>query len=249
MRSFIRTSLAILLLFAVAGCSKNQTDAPAAKSQEPARAGQLTSETEKLSYAFGMDIGQSIGDVPTEINKDLFIQGIKDTFDSNETLLSVQEAAETRQAFMARLQEGKAQEFAAMAADNLRKGEQFLAENKTKEGVITTASGLQYKVLTEGDGPVPAASDQVTVHYQGTLIDGTEFDSSYQRGEPITMSINGFIAGWIEALQLMKQGSKYRLFIPPELAYGEGGAGPLIQPNSTLIFDVELLNVIKAAAQ
>jgi FKBP-type peptidyl-prolyl cis-trans isomerase len=249
MRSFIHTSLAILLIFAVAGCSKNQADAPAAKSQETARAEQLTSETEKLSYAFGMDIGKSIEEVPTEINRDLFIQGIKDTFDSKETLLSVQEAAEVRQAFMTRLKEEKAQEFAAMAAENLRKGEQFLAENKTKEGVITTESGLQYQVLTEGDGPVPGESDQVTVHYQGTLIDGTEFDSSYQRGEPITMQINGFIAGWIEALQMMKKGSKYRLFIPSELAYGERGAGPLIQPNSTLIFEVELLDVIKSEEQ
>jgi FKBP-type peptidyl-prolyl cis-trans isomerase len=128
------------------------------------------------------------------------------------------------------------------AQKNLADGEKFLTENKTKEGVKTTESGLQYKVLEAGEGPSPKAGDTVTVHYRGTFVDGTEFDSSYQRGEPATFPLTGVIPGWTEALQLMKKGSKWMLFIPSELAYGERGAGNRIPPNSTLIFEVELLS-------
>lgn len=248
MRCFIHALLAILLTFTITACSQNKTETQAVQSKETA-ATQLNSDDEKLSYAFGMDIGKSLSDVPAEINNDLFLQGVKDVFDDRQTLLTDQEAVEVRQAFITKIQEEKAQEVLTMAAANLESGQKFLEENKKNEGVVTTDSGLQYKVLIQGDGPIPTESAQVTVHYKGTLLDGTEFDSSYQRGEPITMPINGFIAGWIEALQLMKQGSKYRLFIPPALAYGDRGAGPLIQPNSTLIFDVELLEVIKSAEQ
>ena len=128
-----------------------------------------------------------------------------------------------------------------VAEANKKEGEEFLASNKTKEGVVTTASGLQYKVITAGTGPSPKASDKVSVHYRGTLIDGTEFDSSYRRGEPVSFPVKGVIAGWTEALQLMKEGAKWELYIPSELAYGPGGTGGPIGPNATLIFEVELL--------
>jgi FKBP-type peptidyl-prolyl cis-trans isomerase FklB len=138
-------------------------------------------------------------------------------------------------------------EMEAMQAKNQAAGAAFLAENAKKEGVIVTASGLQYKVLEPGDGPSPGVEDVATVHYRGTLIDGTQFDSSYDRGQPATFPVGGVIAGWTEALQLMKPGAKWQLFIPAELAYGERGAGQDIGPNSTLLFDVELISVEKVA--
>ena len=142
-----------------------------------------------------------------------------------------------------RLQAAREKEMKEMAAKNLDEGKKFLVENQKKGGIKTLPSGLQYKVLTEGSGKMPKAEDTVTVNYKGTLIDGTEFDSSYKRGQPATFQVKGVIKGWTEALQLMKQGAKWQLFIPPELAYGERGAGRDIGPNATLIFEVELISV------
>ncbi|MBW2412326.1 MAG: FKBP-type peptidyl-prolyl cis-trans isomerase, partial [Deltaproteobacteria bacterium] len=148
-----------------------------------------------------------------------------------------------KQEFSRQVQESRQTQMAALSEKNRADGEAFLAANKNKEGVVTTASGLQYKVLKKGDGPKPQNNDRVSVHYRGTLLDGTEFDSSYKRGKPATFQVNGVIRGWTEALQLMNVGSKYQLFIPSDLAYGTRGAGRKIGPNSTLIFDVELLGI------
>jgi len=153
------------------------------------------------------------------------------------------------QAFQKEMQAKMVAEMQALAAKNKAAGEAFLAENAKKEGVVVTDSGLQYKIIEEGEGPSPGPSDMATVNYRGTLIDGTQFDSSYDRGQPATFPVGGVIAGWTEALQLMKPGAKWQLFIPADLAYGERGAGKDIGPNSTLVFDVELLSVEKGEKQ
>ncbi len=197
---------------------------------------ELTTASEKAGYAVGLDIGASLKRFESGIELKALFRGIEDSLKGNKPLLTQEEAATVRSDLFKRIQE-------ELAEKNLKEGEAFLAENKNKEGVVTTASGLQYIVLKEGDGATPEATEQVTVHYRGTLLDGTEFDSSYSRGQPATFPVRGVIAGWTEALQLMKVGSKYRLFIPSKLAYGERGAGQRIGPNATLIFEVELLDI------
>lgn len=198
---------------------------------------------EKFSYMLGMDIGMNLKNVPQDVDFEIFLRGIKDSFEGKETLITEEEAIKIKQEFIQNMQMERIKEMTETAQKNKEEGEAFLEENKEKEGVITTESGLQYMVLEKGDGPIPEEDDEVTVHYKGTLIDGTEFDSSYQRGEPVTFSLGGVIPGWTEGLQLMNVGSKYRFFIPSELAYGQRGAGAQIGPNSVLIFDVELLGI------
>jgi FKBP-type peptidyl-prolyl cis-trans isomerase len=182
----------------------------------------------------------------TDLDAEVLGAAIQDALSGKESRLSDEEM----RAAVASLQERTVTAMQASRKEqvqkNLAEGEKFLAENKTKEGVKTTASGLQYRVIDEGEGPSPKAGDSVTVHYRGTLVDGTEFDSSYQRGKPATFPLTGVIPGWTEALQLMKKGSKWVLFIPSDLAYGERGAGNRIPPNSTLIFEVELLSMNEA---
>jgi FKBP-type peptidyl-prolyl cis-trans isomerase FklB len=205
---------------------------------------QLKDQKDKASYSIGLNVGFTLKRQNLDLNNDAFMAGFKDAVGGKKPLLTEQEVKDTMMAFekdMQQKQEAAGQKSAA-------EGEKFLAENKTKEGVKTTASGLQYKVIKEGTGAQPKASDTVSVNYRGTLIDGTEFDSSYKRGQPATFPVGGVIKGWTEALQLMKAGSKYQLFIPANLAYGERGAGRDISPNSTLIFEVELLDVKPAAA-
>jgi len=199
---------------------------------------ELKTPSEKASYALGLDIGASLKRFRSGIEFNALFRGIEDSLKGNKPLLTPQEAAAIKREFFKKIQE-------ELAEKNLKEGEAFLAENKKKKGVITTASGLQYMVLREGNGPKPKATDRVRVHYRGTLLDGTEFDSSYQGGEPATFQVQGVIAGWTEALQIMKVGSKYRLFIPSNLAYRERGAGQKIGPNATLIFEVELLAIDK----
>lgn len=205
----------------------------------------LNTEAEKLSYVIGMDIGNSIKQLgpDTDVNLDIITRAMKDVMEGKETLLTPQEANEVKQAYSQKMQEQLAAQRQVQAEKNLTEGKAFLEENKAREGVKTTESGLQYEVLEEGEGPKPKETDTVTVNYRGTLIDDTEFDSSYKRGQPATFPVNGVIPGWTEALQLMPVGSKYRLFIPADLAYGERGAGQAIGPNATLIFDVELLSI------
>jgi FKBP-type peptidyl-prolyl cis-trans isomerase FklB len=178
-----------------------------------------------------------------DIDPDILAQGIKDVFAGGKLLLTEEEFRNTMENFRKDMMAKQKMQMQEISDKNKKEGEEFLAENKNKEGVITLPSGLQYKVIKEGDGNLPKATDTVTVHYRGTLIDGTEFDSSYGRGEPATFPVNGVIPGWTEALQLMKAGSKWQLFIPSNLAYGERGAGGRIGPNSTLVFDVELLSI------
>jgi len=203
----------------------------------------FANDDEKRSYALGMDIGNSLQELPVELNVDMLSQGVRDTIEGNDTRLSQEELDSVMQGFVKDMEAAQQDQAQEQARSNQDKGEQFLAENKDKEGVETTDSGLQYKVLEEGDGPTPSKSDSVTVHYTGELIDGTVFDSSRERGEPVTFPVDAVIPGWTEALQLMKEGAKYELYIPADLAYGERGAGAQIGPNETLIFDVELIEV------
>lgn len=193
---------------------------------------------EDFSYALGLSIASNLiqSGVKT-VDPVNFMNAIEDAFTGKQPKLSVQQANQILQDFMAEQQSGD-------AGKNLEEGLKFLAENQKDPKVTETASGLQYKVLVEGDGEKPSATDEVRCHYHGTLIDGTVFDSSVQRGEPATFPVNGVIQGWVEALQMMSVGSKWRLFIPSDLAYGERGAGGSIGPNSTLIFDVELLEIV-----
>ncbi len=203
----------------------------------------LKSQKDKVSYAIGLDIGRNLKRQLIDVDLNLLMQGLKDGMRDAKTLLSDKEAQEVMMTFqkeqMAKLNENARK----LGEKNKKEGETFLAENKKKPGVVTLPSGLQYKILKEGTGRNPKATDTVVTHYRGTLLDGKEFDSSYKRGEPATFPLNGVIRGWTEALQLMKPGAKWQLFIPPQLAYGERGAGQDIGPNATLIFEVELIAI------
>ena len=199
---------------------------------------------DKLSYALGIGIGSQLAGMGAkELNIDDFAQAIKDVISSSELKVDNAEAQTLVQNFFQE-QEAKQQAAAAEAGKVAKAaGEAFLAENGKKDGVVTLPSGLQYQVLKEGDGKKPSATDQVVCHYEGTLIDGTVFDSSYQRNQPATFGLNQVIAGWTEGVQLMQEGAKYRFFIPYNLAYGERGAGAQIPPFAALVFDVELIEV------
>ncbi len=203
---------------------------------------ELNTEKQKLGYIIGMDIGKSLRAQGTDVDLDTLVEAIRATYLGEELAMSAEDAAAIRQAYVDKRQASQQAESAAAGGENLAEGQEFLAENKTKEGVKTTDSGLQYKVLTMGDGARPAATDTVKVHYKGTLLNGTEFDSSYARNEPISFALNRVIAGWTEGVQLMPVGSKFIFYIAPDLAYGAGGGGP-IPPNSTLVFEVELLDI------
>lgn len=204
---------------------------------------ELKTQKEKNSYAVGMSMAASIKMNAIDVDVDALVQGIRDSISGGKMLMTEEQARETVTALQKDLQAKMQEKAKVQAVKNKKEGEEFLAKNRGKEGVKTLPDGLQYKVITEGKGKTPSATDTVTVNYRGTLIDGTEFDSSYKRGEPATFPVNGVIRGWTEALQLMKEGSKWQLFIPPSLAYGERGAGSAIGPNATLIFEVELIKV------
>ena len=193
---------------------------------------------DKFSYAIGLGIGQNLLSMGAQgINVEDFAQAIADVLNRKETAISHNEAREIVNKYFAELEE-------KMNAENIEKGKAFLAENAKKEGIVTLPSGLQYEVITEGNGKKPSATDRVKCHYEGTLIDGTLFDSSIKRGQPAGFGVNQVIRGWVEALQLMSEGSKWRLFIPSELGYGAQQAGEMIPPHSTLIFEVELIEVL-----
>lgn len=198
----------------------------------------LNKEVNKVSYSLGVNIGQSLAQQGLrEINGEAFSQALTDFFEGNDLQIKTDEAQATLQQYFGKLQ-------AEMAEKQAKAGQEFLAENAKKEGVVALPSGLQYEVISEGSGDKPAVTDTVKTHYHGTLIDGTVFDSSVERGEPISFPLNGVIKGWTEGLQLMPVGSKWRLFVPSDLAYGAQGQGA-IQPHSTLIFEVELLGIEK----
>ena len=208
----------------------------------------LKEQKEKVSYSIGVSIGKSIKRDSIDVNPDLVAQGIKDVLAGGKTLLTDEEMVAAFTALQQDLAVKQAGARKALAEKNLKEGDQFLAENARKEGVVTQPSGLQYKVITEGTGKKAKPTDTVTVHYRGTMLDGTEFDSSYKRNEPATLPLQNVMPGWTEGVSLMKVGSKWQLFIPSKLAYGEEGAGEVIGPNAALIFEVELLDTKNVAA-
>lgn len=221
------------------GTAAGPTRKPAPKSQPLT----LKTQKDKTSYAMGMNIGAGLRKQAIDIDPAIMARGLRDSFSNGKTLLSEEE----ERTILTQLQSDvrkKQQELAQLAGEaNKKQGLAFLEANKNKEGVVALPSGLQYKVLQEGTGAKPAATDTVVCNYRGTLLDNTEFDSSYKRGQPATFPVSGVIKGWTEALQLMPVGSKWQLFIPAELAYGDRGAGGQIGPGSTLIFEVELLSI------
>jgi len=204
---------------------------------------ELTTDVQKLSYALGLDLGTYFKSLGEDLDLDVLHQGVLDSYQGGKPLLSEEEAAEIQQQFVQKQQEERLKQTLEMMSKNKQEADDFLKENGTKEGVVTTESGLQYKILSQGDGPKPQAEDTVKVHYKGTLLDGSEFDSSYSRGEPAVFPLNQVIPGWTEALQLMNTGTKAQIFLPPDLAYGDRGAPPVIEPGSMLIFEVELLGI------
>lgn len=212
-------------------------------SAQTLQAQELTTDRDRNSYMIGMNFGNQLKNIEDQVDLDVVMSGLQDAFGGNDTKLTNEEAQQISNDFRAKLQEIQQQKVAAMGEENSTKGAAFLVENKDKDGVKSTESGMQYQVIREGNGPKPTANDRVKVHYLGTLIDGTKFDSSYDREAPAEFPLNGVIKGWTEGLQLMGVGSKYKLFIPGELAYGPEGSGP-IPPNSTLVFEVELLEIL-----
>lgn len=206
------------------------------------QATELDTQEKQLSYMFGMDIGSSLKAQEEDLDLDVLFEGLRAVYEGNETSMSDEQAAAVRQSYITQRQETMAAAQMAAASENLAMAEAFLAENAGNDGVMTSASGLQYEVVTQGDGPMPGPTDTVSVHYRGMLADGTEFDSSYSRGQPLSIGVNQVIPGWTEGLQMMSVGSNYKFFIPPQLGYGESGGGP-IPPNAALIFEVELLDI------
>ena len=199
-------------------------------------------EAQKLGYIIGMDIGASLKQQGSDIDLETLFRAVRTTYKGETPELTPEEAASIREAFIAKRRAAAESERKTLAEANSKEGDKFLLENRSKEGVVVTKSGLQYKVIEMGKGPKPAPTDKVKVHYRGTLLDGKEFDSSYARGEPISFELDKVIPGWTEGVQLMPVGSKFMFYIPPGLAYGAAGGGP-IGPNATLIFQVELLGI------
>ncbi len=203
----------------------------------------LKTEMDRLSYSIGLNMGNNLKKQSIDIDIEILYRGLKDAVAGNKPLLTEQEIQGTMMNFKKEMQAKQAEQMKAITDKNIKDGDSFLAENSKKEGVITLPSGLQYKVIKEGTGNIPKSTDTVSVHYRGALLNGTEFDSSYKRGQPASFGVKGVIKGWTEALQLMKTGAKWKLFIPSKLAYGDRGAGRNIGPNETLVFEVELLSI------
>jgi len=214
-------------------------------NQQSAKEVPLDSENAKFSYLLGQDVAASLRQMGDEIDVDAFTESFRTSLKGGESRISAADAEKVKKAFFEKKQQEQQAKMNASGEANKASGTAFLAANKQKDGISTTPSGLQYEVLRAAEGAKPVATDTVKVHYKGTLIDGTEFDSSYARGEPATFPLNRVIPGWTEGVQLMSVGSKYRLFVPSGLGYGERGAGPKIGPNAALIFEVELLEIVK----
>jgi len=207
--------------------------------------GELKTFKDKLSYSMGLDMGTYLNGIGDELDYARLIEGLKTGYDGGKSVLSAEEMQAIQQEFTAKMKSRQEAEMLAMQEKNKEAGEAFLAENKKKEGVTVTESGLQYEIVTSGNGDSPKSTDTVTVHYKGTTIDGTVFDDSSKRGEPAIFGVTQVIPGWSEVLQLMKEGAKYKVVIPSNLAYGERGVPPMIEPNSVLVFDVELVSIAK----
>ena len=230
MKYLIITFLSVVLSWSVC---------PAADSPD------LKGQKEKESYSLGYQFGQSLKAQGVDIDPDVYISAVRDALSGKTSRVPQEEIRKTITEMQKRIKSARQKEFKEKAEKNLAENKVFLEENKKKEGVKTLDSGLQYRILTEGSGKTPKPTDTVTVQYRGTLINGTEIDNSYKRGQPTTFPVSGVIRGWTEALQLMKEGAKWELFIPPELGYGERGTGP-IPSNSVLIFEIELISVSAA---
>jgi len=260
MRKFLSralpTFLSVALLTVVAGAQTSNSKAPAqsANSAPSAKSQQTSPQTgtansalptqkDKVSYAIGLNVGKGLHNDSIDVDPNIVLQGLKDGLGNGKTLMTEEELRATMMDLQNQVRQQMAAKKQEEAETNKKAGDAFQASNKTKPGVVTLPSGLQYKVLKEGTGPKPTAQDVVLCNYRGTLIDGTEFDSSYKRGEPLKIPVGGVIKGWTEALQLMPVGSKWQLVIPPDLAYGDRGAGEDIGPNSTLVFEVELVSI------
>ena len=255
MTRFVQQTLlaaALAAAFGVASAAdepaKKPAAAPAAAAPAKDAKPPVAIDKNKISYMVGMDIGRGLMQIKDDIDIKVVEQALEATIKGEKTTMTQEEALQVRQAYMQQMQAKRVAEQKAAAEKNKTEGTAFLAKNKSKSGVKTTASGLQYEVEKEGTGPKPKATDTVKVNYLGTKIDGTKFDSSYDRGQPATFPLNGVIKGWSEGLQLMPVGSKYKLYVPADLAYGENAPGP-IGPNATLIFEVELLGIEDAAAK
>lgn len=231
--------LGALLMIGMSACNETSEVKSSPKT--------LTTLEDKAGYAIGLQVGKQVAKTKDLVNKDALIMGLNDALAGKSSKLSDEDIQKAMQEFSVKAQAKAMEAMKKAFEENKKKGEAFLAANKSKEGVVTLPSGLQYKIITQGTGKTPSASDTVETNYKGTLIDGTEFDSSYKRGQTATFPVNGVIAGWTEALQLMKEGGKWELYIPSSLAYGEKGAGQVIQPNSTLVFEIELISVKEPA--
>jgi FKBP-type peptidyl-prolyl cis-trans isomerase FklB len=234
MKKTLLISLCLISTFTFAQNKKDKTNKPNTNNMTTTA---MNSKIDSVSYGLGILIANNLKQQGLdELNTELFAKALAQSFKNEKTEMDANTANNLVNAYFSELQDMK-------NAKNIEAGRKFLAENKKKKGVVELASGLQYEIITEGTGPKPTANDKVTTHYHGTLLDGTVFDSSVQRGQPATFPVNGVIQGWVEALQLMPVGSKWRLFIPSNLAYGERGAGGNIGPNATLIFEVELISI------
>lgn len=234
-----RILTAIIVVGMVTGMAACQKSADKQGAQ-----GSFETDKDKASYAIGMNMAQSLNRVKDEINLDMVVKGMKDKLSGGTLLIAEDESRTVLAEFSKKLREKQMKEREEAGKRNLEAGQAFLEANKAKPDVITTESGLQYLVEKKGEGPIPTKEDRVKVNYKGTTIDGTEFDSSYKREAPATVTVTGVIKGWTEALQLMPVGSKFKLFVPSDLAYGPRGAGDRIGPNSVLLFDVELLEIV-----
>jgi FKBP-type peptidyl-prolyl cis-trans isomerase len=237
--------LLVMSVFAAEQASKEDINVPVSEGQATnPQASVFKTEQDKVSYIIGTQIAQSIKKQGVEVNIEPLMWGLQDVLEGNTLKMTKEETQKVYMAFQQRMRAKQTAERAKQATENLAKGKAFLEANKTKEGVTALPSGLQYKVIKEGTGDTPTAEDKVKTHYRGRLLDGTEFDSSYKRNQPAEFPVKGVIKGWTEALQLMKTGAKWELYIPADLAYGERGR-PSIPPNSVLIFEIELLEVVK----
>jgi FKBP-type peptidyl-prolyl cis-trans isomerase len=233
-RFIIVSAILASFLFLLSNCGSNS---------ESGKSVTLENKKDSISYVIGTDMARSLIQIKDEIDLDKLVGGIKDQLDEKPLLVKKEDAQTMMREFSMQMRKKQMEANKASASNNQEKGMKFLEENKQKQGVVTTQSGLQYFVLQQGNGPKPTRNDKVKVHYKGTPIDGTQFDSSYDRGQPASFQVTGVIKGWTEALLLMNVGSKYKLFIPSELAYGQRGAGQKIGPNEVLIFEVELLGI------
>ncbi|MFV8818059.1 FKBP-type peptidyl-prolyl cis-trans isomerase [Haliea sp. E17] len=232
--------LALVGVLGLQACNQQSSTGGDAQSAAPVA---LESSEQRLSYGIAYNLGARMSTDGMNVDIDAFTAGFRDGVSGQDGRLTDEEIAAEIQAFQENMIAKQQAEQKALADTNLAAATEFLEQNKAREGVVVTDSGLQYEIVEAGEGPVPGPDDTVEVHYTGTLIDGTEFDSSYKRGETVTFGVGQVIPGWTEALQLMPVGSKWKLFIPPELGYGAGGAGQMIGPNAALVFDVELVSI------